>query len=206
VGIVTDPFVRHHDADVRDLIAEFPLAWVSAADGRADQTALLPLLGDYDGDGKLISLLGHIPRRHPLVSALEADARTMILFQGPQAYISPEQAGIEDWAPTWNFACLSIEAETRFIPEETDAALARLVDVMEQGRTAPWSSAALGDRYPSLADRVIAFRAQVRRVIPRFKLGQDERPAVREAIIGSLGDTALAHWMRRFDRDAAREG
>lgn len=195
---MSDLFTRYETGDVRDLIAEYPLAWLCAAEGRADLATQLPLLGEYDEEGVLTHLLGHIPRRHPLVPAWEGDARTLVLFEGPHAYISPDQAGIRDWAPTWNFAQLSIEGELALLPEETGAALTALVEVMERGRANPWDISALGARYDGMAARVIGFRVRVTRLVGRFKLGQDESPEVREAIIESLGDVPLARWMRRF--------
>jgi transcriptional regulator len=77
----SDPFTRYEPGDVRDLIAEYPLAWLCTADARADLATQLPLLGEYDGEGVLTHLLGHIPRRHPLVLAWQANARTRVLFQ-----------------------------------------------------------------------------------------------------------------------------
>lgn len=199
MSAMSDLFTRYDPGDVRDVIAEYPLAWLCAANGRADLATQLPLLGEYDEEGALTHLLGHIPRRHPLVPAWQADARTRVLFQGPQAYISPDQAGRRDWAPTWNFAQLSIEGEVVLLPEETGAALTALVDVMERGRAEPWTISALGARYEGMAERVIGFRVRVTRVVGRFKLGQDEQPEVRAAIIAALGDSPLARWMRRFD-------
>jgi transcriptional regulator len=198
---MTDLFERFNPADVRDLIAEYPLAWLLGGAGRADEAAQLPLLGEYGEDGQLASLLGHIPRRHPLVPALQEKPAALVLFQGPQAYVSPDQAGIRNWAPTWNFAFLSIEVELEFLPGETGAALATLVRAMEAGRPEPWDAGELGERYEALEGRVIAFRAHVKRLVGRFKLGQDERPDVRKSIIRSLDDTPLASWMGRFDRE-----
>lgn len=197
---MTDVFERFEDADVRDLIAEYPLAWLLGPGGAAAEAAQLPLLGEFAETGALQSLLGHVPRRHPLVPALEAKPKALVLFQGPQSYISPDQAGVLNWAPTWNFAQLSIEVEVEFLPGETGAALASLVDVMEAGRPAPWSPAELGERYALLEQRVVAFRAHVKALVGRFKLGQDERVEVRESIIASLGTSPLASWMRRFVR------
>ena len=200
---MTDLFAQYRPGDVRDLITEFPLAWLCAAGGRAELAAHLPLLGEYDGDGVLTHLLGHIPRRHPLVPAWQADARVLVLFTGPQAYISPEQAGVSNWAPTWNFAQLSIEGELTLLPDATGAALTALVDAMEAGRDQPWSISALGERYDGMEKRVIAFRVRVTRVVGRFKLGQDERHEVLAAIIRSLGATPLARWMQRFQERRA---
>jgi transcriptional regulator len=199
---MADLFERFEPVDARDFIAEYPLAWLLATGGQANEAAQLPLLGEYGADDDLVSLLGHIPRRHPLVPALEARPAGLVLFQGPQAYISPNQAGIRNWAPTWNFMQLSIEVEIEFLPGTTGAALSALVHQMEKRRPNPWNVGELGDRYDVLEQRVIAFRAQVKRLVGRFKLGQDEQPDVRASIIRSLDDRPLASWMRRFeDRD-----
>lgn len=198
---MADLFERYTAADVRDLITEYPLAWLLGAQGVAAQAAQLPLLGEYGEAGALRSLLGHIPRRHALVPAWEANPSALVLFQGPQAYISPDQAGIRGWAPTWNFAQLSIEVDVEILPDETGAALASLVDAMEAARPDPWSADELGERYAGLARHVVAFRAHVKRVVGRFKLGQDEQADVRESIIRSLGAAPLASWMRRFVRE-----
>jgi transcriptional regulator len=196
-----DLFARFEPADVRDLIAQFPFAWLTAPGGGAQEAAQLPLLGEFDQGGTLCSLLGHIPRRHPLVESLREKTAALVLFRGPHCYVSPDQAGVSDWAPTWNFAQLSIEVEIEFVPHETSKALETLVAAMEAERAKSWELSALGDRYATLADRVIAFRAHTKRVVGRFKLGQDEQPEVRRSIIASLGDTPLAAWMTRFDRD-----
>jgi transcriptional regulator len=178
------PFALYDDDDVCDLIREYPLA--------------LPLLGEYDCGGSLTHLLGHIPRSSPLVEPLSRDGRALVLFQGPQAYISPDQAGVRNWAPTWNFAHLRIDTELQFLPEETGNAIVTLVTAMERDRPEPWTIAELGERYAQMEPRVIGFRAKVLSVNGRFKLGQDETPEVFESILRSLGDTPLAHWMRRF--------
>ena len=196
---MTSPFSRYEAADVRDLIAEYPLAWVCAAGGEAEQASLLPLLGEYDGEGRLVRLLGHMARRNLLVERLQADPRVLILVSGPHAYVSPEHAGRRDWGPTWNYAQLRIEAELVFEPEQTGAAITELVDAMEQGRSDPWSSSELGERYSGMEAMVIGFRATVTKLHGLFKLGQDERPEVLASILATIGDPALVRWMRRFN-------
>lgn len=187
-------FDRFSAADVRDLIAEYPLAWVTAPGGKA---SLLPLLGEYDADGEIVSLFGHMARSNPLVAVLGAAPRATILFTGPHGYVSPDHAGKRDWGPTWNAAQMVIAADLVFEPEATDEALAALVDAMEQGR---WTGAELGSRYDGMAAAVIAFRARVVSFNGRFKLGQDESRPVFEAITRSHPDAALVRWMQRFDR------
>lgn len=199
LGLVSATFEHFGTDDVRDLIAEFPLAWVCAADGRADHASLLPLIGGYDADGRLIHLIGHMARRNPLFAALSADPRALLLFTGPQAYVSPDHAGLRDWAPTWNYAQLRIEADIFFEPEATDAALTVLIDAMEEGRDEPWTVAELGARYAPMQQAIIAFRAEVTTVSGKFKLGQDEVPETLGSMLDTLPEEAVVQWMRRFN-------
>lgn len=195
---MTDIFSHYGDRDVADLIRQFPLAFVCASAGGAREVSLLPLLAECDGAGRLVTLLGHMARRSPLCQILADDPRALILFLGPQAYVSPSNAGKADWAPTWNYAQLSIEAEIDFLPDETAQSVEMLVDVMESGRGAPWNRSALGERYQRLLPAIIAFRARVVSASGRFKLGQDETAEVFGRITDTIGDPALVAWMRRF--------
>ena len=192
---MTERFSQFEAADVRDLIAEYPLAWVVAR-GTAE-ASLLPLLGEYDEAGGLVRLLGHLGRRNPLHARLREASAATILFNGPQGYVSPDHAGLRDWGPTWNYAQLTIAADVVFEPERTEEALATLVSAMEGDR---WSSAELGDRYAGMTGAIIGFRAHVATLDGRFKLGQDERRPVLDAILRNHPDAALVRWMRRFDR------
>ena len=200
---MTDIFENYRDDDVRDLIADYPLAWVSAPGGDMASPTLLPLLGEYDADGRLTHLLGHMTRRNALFAALTAAPRSLILFQGPQGYVSPEHAGARNWAPTWNYTQLRIEADIEFLPDETAMSVEVLTDAMEQGRAAPWKTTEIANRYDGMLRAIIAFRARVVQVRGRFKLGQDESRPVLANIVASHEDAALVRWMKRFDRATA---
>lgn len=194
-GGAASPFEQYDDGDVRDLIAEYPLAWVTADTG--PEASLLPLLGEYDANGRLVALLGHMGRRNPLHRRLIADDRARVLVNGPSGYVSPDHAERRDWGPTWNYAQLVAQVRVRFVPEENDAALAALVAAMEGDR---WDAGELGPRYAGMAQAIVAFRAEVTSLDGRFKLGQDEQRPVFEAIVRRHPDAALVAWMRRFAR------
>lgn len=192
------PFDNWSDADVVDLIGANPLAWVISG-GETFAATPLPILLERDAAGRPVSLLGHFARANPQVARLEAAPRALFLFSGAQGYISPNLLQDRDWAPTWNYAVVRIEAEVRFDEGLNDEALARLVGVMEAGRLRPWTIAELGRRYDRLKQGIIAFRARITSIDPRFKLGQDERPEVFTQIVSGLADAPLADAMRRFN-------
>jgi len=182
--------------EVARLIDEHPFAWIVA---RADPSLAtpMPMLVETGADGAPVALVGHLPRAHTLVAALLGDPAATFLFQGPHGYITPAWLSDQDWAPTWNFAIATIDGDVTFDDVLTDAALAQLVAHMERGPK-PWTTAAMGDRYAVLRSRVIGFRVAIGAIRPRFKLGQDEKPAVRDEILSGLGDVPMADWMRRF--------
>src|ERR1700733_9780271 len=135
----SSPFERYPETDVIDLIREFPLAWVSPAGGDPLLSTLLPLLPETDSDGRLCTLLGHIPRRNPLVQALTAQPRVTMLFTGPQAYVSPARVSDPTWAPSWKFAEVRIDATLRFDENGIDAALLALTNAMEAREPTGWT-------------------------------------------------------------------
>ncbi|MBJ7416554.1 MAG: FMN-binding negative transcriptional regulator [Niveispirillum sp.] len=190
-------FEQYAADDLRDLIAQFPLAWVTSTDG--EEASLLPLVGRFGAAGELTELIGHLTLANPLRAALIRDPGALILFKGPDAYISPSHAGRRDWGPTWNYAQARVWAEIAFDPDLTGPSLELLADRLEHFREHPWHPAELGARYQQLARHIIGFRARVTRVKAKFKLGQDERPETLHHILDSHSDPALLEWMRRFN-------
>jgi transcriptional regulator len=188
-------------ADLLKLIAEHPLAWlVSRGTGKFEATPL-PMLAETDGDGALVSLLGHCSRFNAQVSDLRADPSALLLFTGPQAYMSPEPVRQPRWVPTWNFAVAAIAVDVEFVEEETLAAIDSLTNAMEAGRARPWTLADAGERVAALLPRIIAFRAHVRGIDARFKLGQEESAATVSDLLAALPEGGLAEWMRRMNAD-----
>lgn len=192
------PFDNWTEDDVAALIRDNPLAWIVSATPRFAATPL-PLLLERDAAGRPAALIGHFGRSNPQVAALEAAPRALVLFSGPQGYITPNWLQNRDWAPTWNYAVVRIEAEFAFDEALNDEALERLVRAMETGRSRPWTISELGGRYEAMRRRIIAFRARILSLDARFKLGQDERPEVLSQILSGLEDGALADAMRRFN-------
>lgn len=193
-------FLPRCDADVRELIAAYPLAWVVSM-GEAGRAATpLPLLTETDADGSITALFGHFARSNPHVALLERQPEAMILFEGPQGYIAPRLVSNPTWGPTWNYAVARFDVEVAFVPEETGAAVERLAASLERDRPDPWTPTRMGARYVELAKRIVAFRARVTAAYPRFKLGQDEAPQTFDEIVAGLDDAALAAWMTRTVR------
>lgn len=187
------------EAGVTKLVAEYPFAWIVS---RNFQATPLPLLGEADGSGRIVSLLGHFALSNPHVAALQTDPAALILVQGAQGYISPQLVSNPTWGPTWNYAVARFEVEIEFLPDLTEYAIDQLAKKLEGTDGDAWSPKKnMADRYDVLRQRIIAFRAHVRKAHATFKLGQDESAETFGEIVSGLNDPDLARWM-----SAEREG
>lgn len=191
---MTHQFDPRDPGDSKRLIAEYPLAWLVS---RQFNASPLPLLAETGEDGSIVALFGHCALGNPLVADFRADPDGMVLFNGPQAYVTPSLVSKADWAPTWNYAVLRYTVEVEFVGDETHEAIERLVEAMEQDN---WSSACLGPRYATMLKHIIAFRAHVRSAKPAFKLGQDESAKDFAEIVARHPDRTLATWMKEQAR------
>lgn len=179
------------------LVDEAPLCWIVP---HADPCAamLMPVIAKTGDGGAISSLLGHFPKRAPVVEVLRQHPRATFLFLGPNGYISPSMVGRDDWAPTWNFAALAIDGDVVMDDALSRDAVAALVRHMEG--EAGWSVERLGPRAEELLSRIVGYRVTPTSLRPRFKLGQDESAADYASIRAHLGDGALGTLSDRLRR------
>ena len=191
------PHAPVHPA-IAELIERYPLAWITSRIGEATLATPLPLVGQYDGNGRLIAFIGHFARANAQVAALREDARAFILFSGPQAYIAPKHVANRSWAPTWNYSVARFDCHIVFQPDHNDAALRRLTDKMEAMYGDGWTVDEVGSpRYEAMKTHIVAFRAEISGCQATFKLGQDERAEDFATIIAGLDDPELVTWMEK---------
>jgi predicted FMN-binding regulatory protein PaiB len=206
-----DRFAARSNDDLMRLVQQQPLAWVVSGSASADnfRATLLPILIERDADGSIARLVGHFARSNDQYKLLMQDPKAVMLALGTNGYISPSWMQDKTQAPTWNYASAQFFVDVEFFeqPEAIEAHLRELVETMEaqtmRATASPaWKVDDMGARYASLSRGVIGFRAKVREVRTKFKLGQDERDDVfRDIMLGlAHGDsTELQTWMRAFN-------
>ncbi len=202
--VPADIFAPKSDEQVLRLVLEHPLAWVVSLDVSGFRATPLPLRPRVTADGRIGALEGHIGRSNPQRAALKRDARALLLFSGPQGYISPSWVSNRIWAPTWNYAVVQFLVTIAFdeSPARLDEHLDTLVSSMERGRPGAWHQSEMGERYQAVKRGIVPFMAKVVEQRARFKLGQDEVDTVFTEITEALGRTdsdALVAWMRELN-------
>lgn len=181
------------EALVREL--GFGVLFVPTADGL--RAVHVPVL--IDGD----RLRFHVSRGNAVHAALAAGADALFVATGPHAYISPEDYGLEDRVPTWNY--VAVELEGRVAPLGPEA-LVRLMDELSadrEARLAPkpaWTRAKMSEgRFEMLLKAIGGFEMEVAHWRGTAKIDQDKPQAVRSRIADALagrGEEPMAGTMR----------
>ncbi len=196
-------FVEQDPEALLALMTANPLATLIR--GGAELAAdILPLQVERAGTGWRIT--GHVARANALWREAEGQP-VLLLFQGPQAYVSPNwypsKVPHGKAVPTWNYAMVQVHGTLRAIqdPEWLRAFVTRLTERHEGGRAAPWHVAdAPADFLDTMLKAIVGIEIEVTRVEGKFKLSQNRSAEDRTGVV--LGLEADASTQRQPEADA----
>jgi len=141
------------------------------------------------------TLRGHLARGNSQVAALREGAEALVIFQGPQAYISPAwypgKAEHGKVVPTWNYVAVHAWGRPRVI-DDADW-LRRLVgdltDRHEHGRQNPWSVGdAPEDFIAAQLKAIVGIEVPIDRIEGKWKISQNRSEPDRRGVVEGLRD------------------
>jgi transcriptional regulator len=193
-----NPAFRNEDRQLQEMLIDqvgFGMVFAQAPDG--PRVAHTPLLSTGDG-----MIRFHLSRANALTRHLDG-MTTLILVNGPDAYVSPRWYEEPNQVPTWNYLALELEGRVRPMnPDELRAFLEALT-TRQEGRIAegrPWTidkmDAAVFDK---MHKGIVGFEMEVLAWRPSFKLSQNKPPEERVRVADALernGSRAIAQLMR----------
>lgn len=201
-------YVPHHfkldDLSLaRRLIEEQPLGLLVGRDRQGDSFAShLPLF--WGSAGERWWLDGHVARANPQSAWLGEQPEQLLVFSGPDAYVSPRHYEHERNVPTWNYLALHLRVRAELIdePAAKDALLKRLIARHEPGYATQWRGLP-EDFQQKLLGAIVGLRLHVLGWEFKAKLSQNrsalERQRLREQYeAGTARERELAQWMQRL--------
>jgi transcriptional regulator len=153
---------------------------ISILDGALFATHI-PVLLDASR-GEYGTLRAHMARANPHWRAFTPtpDAtESLVIFQGPHAYISPSWYLSQQAVPTWNYTAVHAYGRPTVTTElsRVRELLEETVGTFEDGMPQPWTTAQAGEEYiANMAKGIVAFEMPISRLEGKRKLGQN-RPA-----------------------------
>lgn|SRR3989338_765282 len=204
----TPPAFRQDDlASLQTQITRTPLAILVTQGDDGLQASHLPLLFEPQ-QGERGTLHGHFARANNHWQALASGAEVLVIFPGPQAYVSPgyypSKAEDPRVVPTWNYIAVHAhgQAEVYDAPQRLRSLLEALTQRHEKGRATPWSlDEAPADYLARMLGAVVGFSLPIERLEGKWKLSQNQAPAnftgVQQGLASSpeAGEQAVAREM-----------
>ena len=186
---------------IRALIETHPFATlVVTVNGRPDAIHVPVLL---DADGK--TLYGHMSRASPQWRTFDGQRESLVIFCGPDCYVSPVSYRTVPAVPTWNYLAVHVYGAPALLDDDglkraLDRAVSRFDDAWPADRERDYPD----DYRDRLSKQIVGFRMPVTRIQAQFKLSQDKTPEDRARVIktlesGSGEERSVAAWMRRIN-------
>ena len=191
-------YIPKHDAEDRldvlhELITAHPLGTlVTAESGMLEANHLPFLITPPTAIAPLGCLVGHVAKRN-LVWKSTAQQEALIIFQGPQAYITPswfqEKAVSGKVVPTFNYIAVHAYGHIKVIeePQALRKILHQLTHHFESTRASPWQ---LDDAPPDYIERlmraIVGIEIPITRVFGKWKTSKEMSMQDRQTIAMGL--------------------
>jgi transcriptional regulator len=186
-------------ATLHAFMRQFSFATLVSMVDQAPYATHLPFLLDTSRSEAGV-LRAHMARANPHWRAFESGVESLVIFQGPHAYISPAWYKNHPAVPTWNYAAVHAYGSP---------AILSAADTVElvTATVAEFDSRDLGippDYVKQIAQGVVAFEMEIVRLEGKMKMSQNRPYEDREAVIGILegaqddNSTGVAEYMARI--------
>ena len=188
---------------LHSLIRAHPLATLITAGSGGLLANLLPFTL-VDGGEKGI-LRAHIAKANDQVDALSSGAETLIVFQGPEAYITPswyvskrEHGRV---VPTWNYAVVQARGTPRVVddPDWLRAQIRDLTATQENTRSTPWNVSDAPEPFISgQIKAIIGVEIPISKIEGKWKVSQNRSAADRQGVEEGLRQEGVSEEMARL--------
>lgn len=146
------------------------------------------------------TLIGHLAKANPHARAADAGVQTLVIFQGPDGYITPSYYAAKrehgKVVPTWNYTAVHAYGTLEVFddPDRLLEVVTRLTVRHEAQRTEPWAvSDAPADFVRGMLNGIVGIALPITRLDGKVKMSQN-RPAADIA--------GVIEGLRQDDQDA----
>jgi len=177
---------------LRAAIRAHPLATL-VTHGAAGLTANLVPFTLVPGEDGADLLRAHLAKANPQLADLRAGGAALVIFQGPQAYVTPSWYPSKREhgraVPTWNYILVQAHGRPRVIDDDAwlRAQIDALTTLQEAGRDDPWAVAdAPADYVAAQLKGIAGVEIAVERIEGKWKASQNQPAANHEGVVAGL--------------------
>ncbi len=185
------------------LIRAHPLATLITAGTGGIIANLVPFILVDTGDKG--TLRAHIAKANDQVKALEAGDETLVVFQGPEAYITPSWYASKKEhgrvVPTWNYVVVQVRGRPRVIDDAAwiRAQIGALTSSQESHRAEPWRVSDAPEAFiESQIKAIIGIEISIVSLEGKWKVSQNRPAADRQGVCAGLRAEGINEEMARL--------
>jgi len=182
---------------LHDLIGQHPLGLLITLADADLQANPIPFLLDVGSNGGPSVLRGHVARANPVWRDARTDVAALVVFQGPQAYVSPSfypsKAEHGKVVPTWNYITVQARGTLRAIDDPTwvRGLVTRLTERHETSRPKPWALSDAPDDYiATMLRAIVGIEIELTALTGKWKVSQNRSTADRNGVAEGLREQA----------------
>jgi len=185
---------------LHSFIRAHPLATLITAGSNGLLANLVPFTLVEGGDKG--TLRAHVAKANDQVDAVRCGAQTLVVFQGPDAYITPswyvskrEHGRV---VPTWNYVVVQARGTPRVIddPDWLRAQIQHLTFTQEHARPAPWNVDDAPEPFISgQIKSIVGIEIPISTIEGKWKVSQNRPAADRQGVEEGLRNEGISEEM-----------
>lgn len=178
-------------AEQHALMRAYPFAALITTSDAGYEVTHLPTVLKSEGALGLVEC--HVSRANPHWKAIAAGARALLIYTGPEAYITPawypskhEHGKV---VPTWNYAVVHAHGTAEIVDDRQWLVrhVGELTDQQEAGAAVPWSTSdAPGNFIEMLSRGIVGMRFAIDRLEGKAKMSQNRELPDRAGVVAGL--------------------
>lgn len=205
-------FVEDNLETIHALIRARTLGLLISADADDLQANAIPFILKADAGPKGV-LKAHVARANPQWQHLKDGARALVVFQGPDAYVTPSWYAAKKEhgkvVPTWNYAMVQVRGPVT-IHEEPEWLLPQitaLTKAHESARAEPWAVSDAPERYVAMQMRaIVGIEIAIEDIRGKWKVSQNRSAGDQAGVAEGMeaeGVADMAALVRRHGKGPA---
>ena len=192
------------------LIRAHPLATLITAGTGGLIANLVPFILCDPGDKG--TLRAHIAKANDQVDPLKAGAETLVVFQGPEAYITPSWYASKREhgrvVPTWNYVVVQVRGTPRVIDDRAwlRAQIGALTLTQEGQRSEPWKVTDAPEPFiEGQIKAIIGIEIPILTIEGKWKVSQNRSAADRQGVYEGLQTEGINEDMAKLVAEKSRQ-
>ena len=144
--------------------------------------------------GKNGTLIAHLAKTNPHAKLLEQQ-QSLIIFQGPHSYISPNWYKNKNAVPTWNYAAIHCYGVAHMINNKKHllSIVEKLANKHEKNIENPWSAKLNPEKNEKLLKAIVGIEIPIDHIEGKFKFNQNMPSEDQEHVISTLSKLPSNH-------------